>query len=219
MAEDNITVLNENSWGIRQIKTDLKKRSRVDVVNKYGDKLATYRFNNIPLYEHPYMSWQNLDCCNGWMHDEDYLLTAVQEGKKLVAGVWFSAENEDEIKKSVEDVESSIDSTKESFAIEDESHNGPRIDVNAVIARKGTIADFYNIDEIEEAYKRQDITIDREELEKYVHIELMELYARHYSGYDYGNPRTETELIVCGLGLGYPLETTAYILKKYWGMK
>lgn len=68
MEQGNITVLNENSWGIRLVKTDLKKRSRVDVVNKYGEKLATYRFNNIPLYENQYMSWQNLDCCDGWIN-------------------------------------------------------------------------------------------------------------------------------------------------------
>ena len=46
MEQGNITVLNENSWGIRLVKTDLKKRSRVDVVNKYGEKLATYRLRS-----------------------------------------------------------------------------------------------------------------------------------------------------------------------------
>ena len=214
MEQDNITVLNENSWGIRLIKTDLKKRSRVDVVNKYGDKLATYRFNNIPLYEHPYMSWQNLDCCNGWMHDEDYLLTAVQEGKKLVAGIYVNSVDIQEIQDKLKVLESSIDDDKECFAIVDKHTNGEMLYVGTIIARKGTLADFYDIDEIIAAYKLQDIAVDKDSLDDYFHIELKELFSGDYKAFDYGNPKTATELIVCGLGLGYPLESTAFLLSR-----
>lgn len=56
-------ILNENIYGIRMIRTDMKKRSRVDVVNKNGFKLHTYRMNNVPFYEHKYLSWQNI-----WMN-------------------------------------------------------------------------------------------------------------------------------------------------------
>lgn len=44
-------ILNENIYGIRMIRTDMKKRSRVDVVNKNGFKLYTYRMNNVPDIE------------------------------------------------------------------------------------------------------------------------------------------------------------------------
>ena len=214
MEQGSITVLNENSWGIRLIKTDLKKRSRVDVVNKYGENLATYRFNNIPLYEHPYMSWQNLDCCNGWMHDEDYLLTAVQEGKKLVAGIYVNSVDIQEIQDKLKALEGSIDDAKECFAIVDKHINGEMLFVGTIITRKGTLADFYDIDEIIAAYKMQGVDVDKDKLDAYFHVELKELFSGNYRSFDYGNPKTATELIVCGLGLGYPLESTAFLLSR-----
>lgn len=214
MEQGNITVLNENSWGIRLVKTDLKKRSRVDVVNKYGEKLATYRFNNIPLYENQYMSWQNLDCCDGWMHDEDYLLTAVQEGKKLVAGIYVNSVDIREIQDKLKALENSIDDAKECFEIVDKHTNGEMLFVGTIIARKGTLADFYDIDEIIAAYKMQGIDVDKDRLDEYFHVELKVLFSGDYKAFDYGDPQSATELIVCGLGLGYPLESTAHILSR-----
>lgn len=63
-------------------------RGKVRVLNEMNHTIRTYRFNNLPFYEHPLLSWANLDCCDGWDHDEEYLLTAVQEGKKPVADIF-----------------------------------------------------------------------------------------------------------------------------------
>lgn len=214
MKQGITTILNENSHGIRMVKTDLKKRSRVDVVNKYGKTLMTYRFNNIPLYEHPYLSWKNLDCCNGWMHDNDYLLTAVQEGKKLVASIYISGTDIDEIQERLKNLESNADEAKEHFEIEEKHINGATMYVGIIIARKGMLAEYFDIDEVADVYKSHGVTINKRKLEEYFNIELIDLFARHSKGFDYANPGTDTELIVCGFGLGYPIESTAYLINR-----
>ena len=111
-------------------------------------------------------------------------------------------------------MESSIDDDKECFAIVDKHTNGEMLYVGTIIARKGTLADFYDIDEIIAAYKLQDIAVDKDSLDDYFHIELKELFSGDYKAFDYGNPKTATELVVCGLGLGYPLESTAFLLSR-----
>ena len=82
-----MTLLHKNSKGVTIIREDGKKRSSVKVLAPDGHTLHTYRFNNIPPYSHPLLSWANLDCCGGWTYDKEYLLTAVQNGKKPVADI------------------------------------------------------------------------------------------------------------------------------------
>ena len=81
-------LLYESPLGIRFIREDRKKRSLVRVVNG-THTLHIYRMNNIPFYEHPYLSWENLDCCGGWPYDEEYLKYAVQRHRKLVSAITF----------------------------------------------------------------------------------------------------------------------------------
>lgn len=40
--------------------------------------------NNVPFYEHKYLSWQNLDHCNGWNHDR---IVNIQDSKLWDMGV------------------------------------------------------------------------------------------------------------------------------------
>lgn len=81
-------LLFENPYGVRFLRKDYKTRSKVEV-RSGNDKylLMTYRMPNLPFYEHPLLSWKNLDQCNGWAHDEKYLYTAVQHGQKPVADI------------------------------------------------------------------------------------------------------------------------------------
>lgn len=78
-------VLFENPKGVRILRKDYKNRSKIEVRDKNDFLHMIYRMPNIPFYEHPLLSWKNLDQCNGWNHDEEYLRTAVQKGHKLVA--------------------------------------------------------------------------------------------------------------------------------------
>ena len=190
-------ILHENSKGVTMTREDKVKRSCVKVA-KDGCTFRTYRFNNIPFYEHPLLSWANLDCCNGWIYDEDYLLIAVQEGKKPVADI-FRTDLPDIAPSSTIDVAPS-----------------PTIDVwydpekknHMIIARHGCLADFFDLDEIVEAYRKQNVIIDIATLEPYIHTPLITLFQYNF----WVNPRNVAEWVIAGLGLGYPIESTASIL-------
>ena len=138
-------ILHENSKGVTMTREDKVKRSCVKVA-KDGCTFRTYRFNNIPFYEHPLLSWANLDCCNGWIYDEDYLLIAVQEGKKPVADIVLS---------ELPDITASP--TIDVWYDPEPVWNGMK---HMIIARHGCLADFFDLDEIVEAYRKQDVKID-----------------------------------------------------------
>ena len=87
----NKKLLHSNTYGIDMVRIDAKKRSKVCVCNKTGKTIRTYRMNNVPFYEHQYLSWANLDCCNGWAYDDEYLYSAVTERTALVYLHIFSA--------------------------------------------------------------------------------------------------------------------------------
>ena len=186
-------ILHENRHRIVMIREDKVRRSCVKVTSP-GYTHRVYRFNNIPFYEHPLLSWANLDCCGGWAYDKDYLLTAVQDGKKPVADI----------------VEAMLPEVSPSPSVDvwydpEPVWNGMKL---MIIARHGCIADFFDLDEIVEAYKKQDVRIERAALEPYAHTPLIELFQEEF----WTAPRTREEWIITGLGLGYPIESTASIL-------
>ena len=182
-------ILHKNSKGITMTREDKVKRSCVKVAS-HGCTFRTYRFNNIPFYEHPLLSWANLDCCNGWVYDKDYLLTAVQEGKKPVADIFLSE----------------LPSITTSSTI-DVWHD-PEKKNHMIIALHGCLADFFDLDEIVEAYRKQNVIIDIADLEPYTHTPLITLFQYNF----WVNPRNVAEWVITGLGLGYPIESTASIL-------
>lgn len=114
---NKITVLHENSRGIQIIREDMVKRSAVKV--KSGvHTLKTYRMNNVPFYEHPCLSWANLDCCGGWTYDEEYLKSAVQKHKKLVAGITVRIDMEKPDKKTEDQAREMVMAEAESLAFD-----------------------------------------------------------------------------------------------------
>ena len=86
-------LLFQSSLGIQFNKEVSKRLCTVKVQTKTGKRAYTlrrYTYPNVGLsVASPFLSWENLNCCNGWAYDESYLLTAVQEGKKLYAGTLF----------------------------------------------------------------------------------------------------------------------------------
>ena len=186
-------MLHENSKGVTMTCENKVKRSCVKVA-KDGCTFRTYRFNNIPFYEHPLLSWANLDCCNGWIYDEDYLLIAVQEGKKSVADIVLS---------ELPDITASP--TIDVWYDPEPVWNGMK---HMIIARHGCLADFFDLDEIVEAYRKQDVKIDIAALDPYTHTPLITLFQYNF----WVNPRNVAEWVITGLGLGYPIESTASIL-------
>ncbi len=195
-----MTLLHENSKGVTIIREDGKKRSKVRVLAPDGHTLHTYRFNNIPPYSHPLLSWANLDCCGGWTYDKEYLLTAVQDGKKPVADITSDSLPNITPTPDIEVWHDPVPTT-----------NGPYTWWHMLVARKGTLADLFDIDEIVEAYRKQGVEIGERELAPYFSTPLINLFRDRF----WINPRTLEEWVVTGLGLGYPIESTASLLRGY----
>ena len=147
----------------------------------------------------PYISWENLNCCNGWTYDEEYLLTAVQKGKKLCSGLTFDTEDEcnDYISKITDD-----------FLYRAFTTNGWSITFYHVdIVRKGSIQDYIGAKEVLCKYKELNVeNISTKKVRKLLSKPMIELISETF---DYANPCSIEEYIATGLLLGYPLESTA----------
>lgn len=190
----NQTVLHKNSKGIQIVREDYKNRSKVCVLGFDGTSIRTYRFNNVPEYKHPYLSWENLDHCGGWVSDDTYLLSAVNEGKKPAAQYYYGYESVPKIKKN-KNIEVFIEYI----------HNW------ILITRTCSLKDLFDIDSVIDAYKKHDIFLDKEKLMPYMEKPIMDLMKENF----YISQTNETEIVITGLMLGYPIESTASILCGY----
>ena len=228
------------SKSIQFIRKNFKKRSEVKVATcENGVPIYThtkYHFNNLPFYEHKYLSWENLNCCGGWPYDETYLYTAVQKDKKLVAGVTLHKGTPDmkydellaliQKEKENPDInynalltqktnEWKVDAATTNSYIEKEQYS--QFCIRLIIIKKGCLNDFYDLDEILEAYRKQDIILTPQGLsilKNYFNIELSDLFYEGVNNFKYTRLHNSLEAIVCGLGLGYPIESTASLIKK-----
>lgn len=197
----NMTVLHRNSKGIQIVREDYKNRSKVSVLGFDGTTIRTYRFNNVPEYNHPYLSWENLDHCGGWSSDDTYLLTAVQNGKKPAAQYVSINEPVPTVKPG--------NNTETYYTSEQIYDNYTRNQV--YIARTCSLKDIFDIDSIIDAYSKHDIFLDREELMPYMKKPIMDLLKENF----FLDQETDTETVITGLMLGYPIESTASILCGY----
>ncbi len=220
----NETLLYTSNYGIKFLRFDYKKRSKVCVYsydnngNHYN--LRTYRMNNVPFYNHPYLSWENLNCCNGWSYDESYLYTAVQNNKKLIAQATFDINSPSEDPKPAmqkfQQIVPNLDKTKVNVVIEMGHTYGPNNNGglwHTIIIRRGCLADFFNLSEIKAEYAKHDFYFSDElekELAELFKVELTDLY-KERSEHFY-RLQSVLDCIITGLCFGYPLESTVDII-------
>jgi len=198
-----------------------------------GKSLMDYRYKNISLdFSSPYINWENLSCCGGLESDEDevYLHTAVQRGKKLYAGICLTLWDEDFSEKckprhqlpTEQDAVVLISQLKDSLpddctmGQEEPDREGSSCRFRYVfVCKKGCISDFINTDDVFSAYERFGIVITDEAKERINELCCvpLEKYADK-AIFDYANPGDGADLVVTGLLLGYPLESTAYLLER-----
>ncbi len=223
------SIVFESNRGIIFEKTSYKNgKCKLTVRRKSGGSaIITYRYRDVPGFQSPYITWDNLNCCNGWEYDESYLYTAVQQGKKLFAGITYNIFDEDGTRKQGNlaghdkpgeaDVETIIQKLQTELPDDclllrrdaDSAFNGGKyryID----ICKKGTITDYINLEEVFAAYERLGVTMDsgiRERITGHC-SESIEGLTAHF---EYWNA-TGHMLVVTGLLLGYPIETTASLL-------
>ena len=90
MASNKEIVFESNCGIIFERTILINGEVRLAVIYNRGNEIITdYCYVNAPELRSPYLNWENLNCCDGWVHDETYLHTAVQNGKKLYSGIIF----------------------------------------------------------------------------------------------------------------------------------
>lgn len=200
-------VIFKSKTGICFEKRDFKTKSEVKVVNYYNGKryvLARYSFKKIDNpFTSPFLSWKNLNCCDGWAcdKDRDYLLTAVQSGQKLVSDIV----NID--RKKLDPVEIPLHCGVYEY-------NSWRHIFSVTIYRKGALNDYFDIQEIIDAYKAYGVELDQQERNTLFFYGSQDIFTFVKSDpYDLYNPRRIAEYITTGLLLGYPIESTVSILQ------
>lgn len=221
-------LLHQSSYGVTMLREDYKKRSQVKVFSEYQGKrhiLRSYRFNRISdRFDSPFCSWGNLDCCGGWLSDDTYLDTAVQEGKKLYAGrvqrlqsSYFPElpSREDALQgfqKIVDELPAGVIA-----GVEYNGRDSMEDFLYTFICREGRIADYFDLNDVFKFYSKLGL-----EFPQYVVAQvkaLCKIEIKTFGGekppflyYQAGAP---VELITTGLLLGYPIESTASILCGY----
>ena len=215
-------ILHENSFGIKMIREDFKKRSQVKVVSEYGGKrhcLRTYRFDFIQeTFDSPFISWANLDCCGGWSYDEDYLTTAVQEGRKLFASIATPLSVQHPDFPSEETVRQQFESFRSTLPpnIFADYDREPVFfgHLHTFICRQGKISDYIDLDAVFSFYKKLGITIPdsmKAKVVQYCNYEI-KTYGTSNAPFQFRRWEGDAELVANGLLLGYPIESTASIL-------
>lgn len=220
----NVYTIFESNKGIAFVKTIYKNgRCRLTIKHKADNyTLMTYRFKNTTGLESSYVSWDNLNCCGGWTYDETYLHTAVQNNRKLYAGIVMTYNENDQQAKLRADkhIEKLAQELPEDciMGYEDpaEHRNGPYVFKHIYICRTGAIADHINIGDVLETYERLGIVIDADSKKAIIHYcnQLLQSFSGKNKAFDYASPYTGVEFIVTGLLLGYPLESTAWLLER-----
>ena len=222
-------IIFESNRGIIFEKTVYKNgRCKLEVKNK-GDRHihTTYRYKDVPGLTSPYLNWENLNCCNGWAYDESYLYMAVQRGKKLYAGITFPMFDEDyaeELKTrrlpTERDAITTIEWLKTGLSCdcilgeERPDSNGYRSRSRYIfICVTGAINGYIKLDDVYLAYGRLGVVIERDAKEEIMRICGLPIqsFAAENPPVEYWNPYSGSCLIVTGLLLGYPNETTAEV--------
>jgi hypothetical protein len=205
------TVFGGDGSGIIMVRIDTAKTSSVTVRHESGRPVFhVYKFPNVATtMQSPYISWANLNCCFGWKYDEKYLLTAVQDGKKLCAGLSFNTENE---------LTAYLDRFNDSFPrfCKPPKKNGAGTGYwhYVDVTRQGLISDYIDMAAVQELYDAFGDIFKRLQFDKI--NELAAAPMIHLLDgtipFDYGNPKTAEEYVITGLLLGYPIESTAALL-------
>jgi hypothetical protein len=190
------------------MRSDTVRRSKVNVKSEAGYNHRIYRFKKIPEpYQSPYISWANLNCCGGWTFDKSYLLTAVQEGKKLCAGITTTDETA---------FHAYLDNLSGEYPhfCPPPTHGWQCTNYHIDVTRKGCIGDYIDLGAVRETYLALEIDfLDFKIISEYANKPMIHLLDGTVD-FDYVNPKSDEQCAVTGLLLGYPLESTAALLRE-----
>ena len=207
---------------VKLVRTDTKNRSKVTVCVATKDEdliYKTFTFKRLnQSFVSPYISWANQACCEAWPADKMYLLNAVQDGKRLFSSVTQYAptmEEKAQIEHETKMIEAQLPDgvfcgCEPLYVV---NRPDERNYIHLYICRAGKLADFYNLDEVFAFYERLGVTLnysEKEDIKRLCQCDIRD-FGRHQP-YNYAAAKTTVELIVSGLLLGYPLETTSHMI-------
>lgn len=220
-----------NSKRLMQVnRVIIGDKTRVIVSNKIDKKDALYEFYTDLEYKNQYLSDENLSYyvsfCDVVENEEEtdkdqYLLHhALQENKKLC--VSFRTHNSAEILNVFKD---------DRYVCSEPRNvkNDNRKDITVV--RTGTLSDYYNINEILQWYiDNCRAYIDRELIRdmaaqqlseiafgKYIYRGVKYNYVMYFGGDEVLHTYGPAALVISGLLLGYPLESTKSVIESIFG--
>lgn len=206
-------ILNVNSHGVTIMRKDYKKRSVVDVRSCNRTHLIRrYRFNNVPFFEHQYLSWANLDNCGGWACDNNEL-DLMRQDRKLLAEKHYIIDADE----SIDDVLKYI-ALPRTFAVNVVSvwdWGCGKKNYGVAFASRASLAERFDFNEVIEAYKAHGIDLSLSETIQLSKAFTPPISAYINAGYKVTDPITDVDLIITGLMLGYPIESTASIITGY----
>lgn len=202
------TILCTTGAGVQTIRKDFKKRSEIKIKGPTNYLFHTIRINNVPLtYQSSYINWENYNCCGGWVVDREYLNHAVQNDRKLYAGI---------LRRDLPDLIPSLEGSGLYYGEE------PEYPALAYICKPGCVADYIDMEAIFADYERLGISFSLAHKDYLNELAQFPIHAfstiENIYELDYSNPDSPIQLVFVGLLLGYPLESTAYLLEQWgWG--
>lgn len=180
-----------------------------------------YSFITKDEFTSQYLSEENLSYCVAEPdedEEDDYLLNhALQEDKKLCVTFWT---------KNYERICHAFSSERYNVTVSDTWSEEYK---TVYVARKGVLSDFYDLEQIDEFYQKNEISINDGIFDQMFETEMIDILSGKYThpalgipyniviefeGDDVLNRYGPEGIIIAGLLLGYPLEATADLIRR-----
>ncbi|MCD8134362.1 MAG: hypothetical protein LUE19_11020 [Clostridiales bacterium] len=157
-------------------------------------------------YESPWLSWYNLICCSnnyGPIPVVSYMNESVQNGKKLAATIY--PESGDDYMRILAEVGDTFYCYP---------YHVQEYEFMLYISRKGTLGDYFDLEEILAVYDSCEVHLDREKMLDFFGRELSWFGHEEECPIELHNCLGEEELAVTGLLFGYPVESTVALIRR-----
>ena len=159
------------------------------------------------VYQNPYLSWYNLICCSnnyGPIPVVSYMNESVQNGKKIAATVY-----PDDALQYMDLIARLGEEDYYCFPFHPREY-----EYMLYVSKKGTLADYFNLDEILSVYKNSGVSLDEEKMKFYFQQELSWFGNEEECDIEIHKCLGDEKLAITGLLFGYPVESTVALIKK-----
>ncbi len=193
-----------NSFVVEKATTE--STISIEIYKIKGDhkaEIGNIHFQNIgEEYVSPFLSWYNLIFCSnsyGPAPDYEYMNRAVQEGKKTAATIYMNAQS-DEGKQLIS-------------ALPLDCSALPYGENIIYVFHKGRLGDFFDFDRIKSLYEKHGVfSVDWRKVSELFQKDLSFFGDEKKCGFSLQSGGCRAEMIVTGLLLGYPIESTVALL-------